>query len=58
MAQRAGDRCVLGIDVGSTTTKAVLMRTADRAVVSSIYLRTAGDPVGASRACCRASMLT
>ena len=46
-----GDVCILGLDVGSTTTKAVLMRTADNAMLASIYLRTDGDPVGASRRC-------
>ena len=48
---RAGDRCILGLDVGSTTTKAVLLRTSDNAMLASIYLRTSGDPVGASRRC-------
>jgi len=51
---RSGDICILGLDVGSTTTKAVLMRTSDRALLASIYLRTSGDPVGASRKCYRA----
>jgi predicted CoA-substrate-specific enzyme activase len=46
-----GDECVIGLDVGSTTTKAVLMRTHDRAVVASVYLRTNGNPVKASREC-------
>jgi len=45
------DNCILGLDVGSTTTKAVLMRTTDNAVLASVYLRTSGDPVGASRRC-------
>ncbi len=48
---RQGDTCILGLDVGSTTTKAVLMRQSDRMVVASVYLRTNGDPVAASRAC-------
>ncbi len=48
---RAGDECIIGLDVGSTTTKAVLLRTADDAILASIYLRTNGDPVGASRQC-------
>lgn len=47
----AGDDCVLGLDVGSTTTKAVLLRKADDALLASIYLRTDGDPVGAARKC-------
>ena len=51
---RAGDRLILGLDVGSTTTKAVLVRDADHAIVASVYLRTSGDPVRASRDCYRA----
>lgn len=42
---------VLGLDVGSTTTKAVLVRADTRAIVSDVYIRTDGDPVGASRRC-------
>ncbi len=48
---REGDRCILGLDVGSTTTKAVLLRISDDRILKSVYLRTGGDPVGASRAC-------
>ena len=48
---RPGDVCILGLDVGSTTTKAVLLRNADDAMLASVYLRTNGDPVGASRQC-------
>jgi predicted CoA-substrate-specific enzyme activase len=51
---RPGDACLLGLDVGSTTTKAVLVRRSDRALLGSIYLRTNGDPVGASRSCYQA----
>jgi predicted CoA-substrate-specific enzyme activase len=47
------DSCMLGLDVGSTTTKAVLMRTTDNTILASVYLRTSGDPVGASRQCYR-----
>ena len=50
---RPGDVCVLGLDVGSTTTKAVLLRRYDHALLASDYLRTSGDPVGASRRCYR-----
>ncbi|MGA6924458.1 MAG: acyl-CoA dehydratase activase, partial [Desulfosarcina sp.] len=46
-----GDTCLLGLDVGSTTTKAVLIRRADDALLASVYLRTNGDPVTASRQC-------
>jgi predicted CoA-substrate-specific enzyme activase len=45
------DTCILGLDVGSTTTKAVLMRNSDNAMLASVYLRTDSDPVGASRKC-------
>jgi len=47
----AGDRCILGLDVGSTTTKAVLVRINDSKILVSEYLRTNGNPVEASRAC-------
>ena len=45
---------VLGVDSGSTTTKAVLLDPATRNVVASHYGRTRGDPVGATRDCLRA----
>ncbi len=45
----AGDRTILGLDVGSTTTKGVIMRCRDKAILAGDYLRTDGDPVGASR---------
>jgi predicted CoA-substrate-specific enzyme activase len=48
---REGDRCILGLDVGSTTTKAVILRLDDQRILASVYLRTNGDPVGASRRC-------
>lgn len=47
----SGDRCLLGLDVGSTTTKAVLVRMSDDKILNSVYLRTNGNPVEASRAC-------
>lgn len=50
---RGGDRCLLGLDVGSTTTKAVLIRSGDKAQLASVYLRTSGDPIGAARQCYR-----
>ena len=50
---RPGDRCILGLDVGSTTTKAVLLRILDNSMLASVYLLTNGDPVGASRLCYR-----
>jgi len=48
-----GDECVLGLDVGSTTTKAVLLKKSDCSVVASVYLRTNGNPVEASKNCYR-----
>ncbi len=46
-----GDRCILGLDVGSTTTKAVVIRTEDNSILGSVYLYTNGNPVRASRQC-------
>ncbi|HPE54534.1 MAG TPA: acyl-CoA dehydratase activase-related protein, partial [Mesotoga prima] len=46
-----GDSCILGVDVGSTTTKAVFMRARDNAILASSYLRTMGDPINATRQC-------
>ncbi|MGE5429948.1 MAG: acyl-CoA dehydratase activase, partial [Syntrophomonadaceae bacterium] len=48
---QSNDNCILGLDVGSTTTKAVLLRKSDNAIVASEYLRTNGDPVRASVEC-------
>lgn len=48
-----GDSCIVGLDVGSTTTKAVVMRASDNAILASCYLRTNGDPIRASRDCYR-----
>ncbi len=45
---------VLGVDAGSTTTKAVLLDPATRGLVASHYLRTSGDPIQATRQCVRA----
>jgi predicted CoA-substrate-specific enzyme activase len=44
---------VLGVDAGSTTTKAVLL-DATGAAVASHYTRTRGDPVAATRECLQA----
>ncbi len=46
---REGDELLIGLDVGSTTTKGVVVRRGDSAILASSYLRTDGDPVGASR---------
>ena len=45
---------VLGLDAGSTTTKAVLLDPATRGVVAAHYARTRGDPVAAARECVQA----
>jgi predicted CoA-substrate-specific enzyme activase len=45
---------VLGVDAGSTTTKAILLDPETSAVVASYYTRTNGDPVAATRECLRA----
>jgi predicted CoA-substrate-specific enzyme activase len=42
---------LLGVDVGSTTTKSVLVDPVDLAVVASFYGRTSGNPVEATRKC-------
>ena len=47
----SGGEYVLGLDVGSTTTKAVLVRRDTLAITASAYLRTNGDPIRASREC-------
>ncbi len=52
-----GDICILGLDVGSTTTKAVLLRESDKKIIAQIYLRTNGNPIEASRQCYQ-SLLT
>lgn len=44
-----GDKVILGLDVGSTTTKGVLMRRSDKAIIAAEYLRTNGDPIEASK---------
>ena len=46
-----GDECILGLDVGSTTTKAVVIRKSDNKILGSVYLYTLGNPVEASKKC-------
>ncbi len=48
---KENDEVILGLDVGSTTTKAILLRTYDNSIVASEYLRTNGDPIKASIEC-------
>jgi len=42
---------ILGVDAGSTTTKAVLFNAEDGSVDASCYLRTLGNPVLATKKC-------
>ena len=48
-----GSDYVLGVDAGSTTTKAVLFNLDDGSVGARCYLRTLGNPVRAARECLR-----
>ncbi len=48
---KENDTCIIGLDVGSTTTKIILLRTKDNAILASEYLRTNGDPINASVEC-------
>lgn len=42
---------VMGIDVGSTTTKAILYHTSEKQILASYYGRTNGNPIKAARKC-------
>jgi predicted CoA-substrate-specific enzyme activase len=53
MAVVENGRYVLGVDAGSTTTKAVLFNVADGSIGAGCYLRTHGNPVEATRNCLR-----
>ena len=46
-----GDECIIGLDVGSTTTKAVIIRVSDNSLLASEYLRTNGNPISATIEC-------
>ncbi len=48
---KAGQKYMLGIDAGSTTTKAVLFNLSDNSIGASIYLRTLGNPILATKNC-------
>ena len=47
----------LGVDAGSTTTKAVLIDPSTHGVVAAHYTRTRGDPVVAARECLHALVM-
>ncbi|MFX1278416.1 MAG: acyl-CoA dehydratase activase [Promethearchaeota archaeon] len=42
---------ILGVDAGSTTTKAVLFNSEDGSIGASVYLRTLGNPILATKQC-------
>ncbi len=48
---KVGEKYILGIDAGSTTTKAVLFNISDDSVGASVYLRTLGNPILATKQC-------
>ncbi|MFX1419872.1 MAG: acyl-CoA dehydratase activase [Promethearchaeota archaeon] len=48
---KAGGKYILGIDAGSTTTKAVLFNVSDDSIGASVYLRTLGNPILATKNC-------
>ncbi len=49
MADDQGEECILGIDVGSTTTKGVIIRCSDCRIVGKEYIYTLGNPIKASK---------
>lgn len=42
---------ILGLDVGSTTTKAVIIGRKSKEIIAKVYLYTHGDPIAASKKC-------
>lgn len=50
---KAGGEYILGVDGGSTTTKACLIDSEDGTIVAEHYGRTHGDPVAALKECLR-----
>ncbi len=46
---RDGDVCIVGLDVGSTTTKGILLRVDDCKILAYSYLYTLGQPIVAAR---------
>ncbi|MHA1778461.1 MAG: acyl-CoA dehydratase activase, partial [Candidatus Heimdallarchaeaceae archaeon] len=42
---------ILGVDVGSTTTKAVVVDPEDMSIIASHYGRTSGNPISATKKC-------
>ena len=48
---KIGDKYILGVDAGSTTTKAVLFNIKDNSIGATVYLRTLGNPILATKQC-------
>lgn len=48
-----GERCILGLDVGSTTTKAVVISADTKEILAKSYLYTHGNPIEAAKKCYR-----
>ena len=46
-----GMQCILGVDAGSTTTKAILLDRASGRIAARCYLRTHGNPLQATAEC-------
>ncbi len=46
-----GETYILGVDVGSTTTKIVLFNISDGSIGASVYLKTLGNPIQATKQC-------
>ncbi|MCX7909733.1 MAG: acyl-CoA dehydratase activase [Ignavibacteria bacterium] len=44
-----GDVCIVGLDVGSTTTKGVVIRVNDCRILASSYIYTHGEPIKAAK---------
>lgn len=51
LAPQPGMRAILGVDAGSTTTKAALIEAESGRLLASVYLRTHGNPVRAAAGC-------
>lgn len=50
---KEGERCIIGLDVGSTTTKAVAISTETKEILAKSYLYTYGNPIEAAKNCYR-----
>lgn len=51
---KEGGTYILGVDAGSTTTKAILLNLDDGSIGAQIYLRTLGNPIQATKQCLNA----